>query len=119
MCRMWASGCFGCGAKRSGTAKSDWCRLTSLQIVLIHRSKRDAADAAQEAQSALVAPIRVRMGIHTGEPVVTEEGYVGADAWRAVAVAEPGYYESWEQANAGTGGGMLLEDAIKLYRPGP
>ena len=39
-------------------------------------------------------------------------------AWRAVAVAEPGYYESWEQANAGTGGGMLLEDAIKLYRPG-
>ena len=40
-------------------------------------------------------------------------------AWRAVAVAEPGYYESWEQANAGTGGGMLLEDAIKLYRPGP
>ena len=42
-------------------------------------------------------------------------------AWRAVAVAEPGYYQSWEQANAGTGtgGGMLLEDAIKLYRPGP
>ena len=40
-------------------------------------------------------------------------------AWRAIAVAEPGYYESWEQANAGTGGGMLLEDAIELYRPGP
>jgi len=37
--------------------------------------------------------------------------------WRAVAVAEPGYYESWEQASAGTGGGMLLEDAIKLYPP--
>jgi hypothetical protein len=40
-------------------------------------------------------------------------------AWRAVAVAEPGYYEAWEQASAGAGGGMLLEDAIKLYRPGP
>ena len=39
--------------------------------------------------------------------------------WRAVAVAEPGYYESWERANAGTDGGMLLEDAIKLYRSGP
>ena len=38
-------------------------------------------------------------------------------AWRAVAVAEPGYYESWERANAGTGGGMLLEDAITT-RPG-
>ena len=31
-------------------------------------------------------------------------------------MAEPGYYERWEQADAGTGGGMLLEDAIKLYR---
>jgi Family of unknown function (DUF6247) len=39
-------------------------------------------------------------------------------AWRAIAVNQPGYYEAWEQANAGTGGGMLLEDAIKLYRPG-
>ena len=40
-------------------------------------------------------------------------------AWRAVAVAEPGYYESWKRARAGTDGGMLLEDAIKLYRPCP
>ena len=38
--------------------------------------------------------------------------------WRAVAVAEPGYYESWEQANAGPGGGMLLEDALRQYHPG-
>jgi Family of unknown function (DUF6247) len=38
--------------------------------------------------------------------------------WRAVAAAEPGYYESWEQANAGTGGGMLLEDALRQYHPG-
>ena len=40
-------------------------------------------------------------------------------AWRAVAVAEPGYYKSWEQAKHGHGRRMLLEDAIKLYRPGP
>ncbi len=39
-------------------------------------------------------------------------------AWRVIAVNQPGYYEAWEQASAGTGGGMLLEDAIKLYRPG-
>lgn len=39
-------------------------------------------------------------------------------AMRAIAVAEPGYYEAWEQANAGAGGGMLFEDAIKLYRSG-
>lgn len=39
-------------------------------------------------------------------------------AWRAVAVAEPGYYEAREHARTGTGGGMLLEDAIRQYRPG-
>jgi hypothetical protein len=30
---------------------------------------------------------------------------------RAVAVAEPGYYEARDAARAGTGTGMLLEDA--------
>jgi len=39
-------------------------------------------------------------------------------AWRAIAVAEPGYYEDRERARAGTGGGMLLEDALRQYRPG-
>jgi len=39
-------------------------------------------------------------------------------SFRAIAVNQPGYYEAWEQANAGTGGGMFLEDAIKLYRTG-
>ena len=38
-------------------------------------------------------------------------------SFRAIAVNQPGYYEAWEQASAGTGGGMLLQDAIKLYRP--
>jgi Family of unknown function (DUF6247) len=39
-------------------------------------------------------------------------------SFRAIAVHQPGYHEAWDQANAGTGGGMLLEDAITLYRPG-
>jgi uncharacterized protein DUF6247 len=37
-------------------------------------------------------------------------------SFRAIAVNQPGYYEAWEQVSAG--GGMLLEDAIKLCRPG-
>ena len=37
-------------------------------------------------------------------------------SFRAIAVNQPGYCEAWEQVSAG--GGMLLEDAIKLYRPG-
>ena len=48
----------------------------------------DAVAASAEAQRALGAgPIRVRMGIHTGEPLVTQEGYVGMDVHRAARIA--------------------------------
>jgi len=39
-------------------------------------------------------------------------------AMRAIAVAQPGYYEARDAARAGTGGGMLLEDAIRQHRAG-
>jgi len=49
---------------------------------------RDAVDAAREAQQALASgPIRVRMGIHTGEPERTGSGYVGMDVHRAARIA--------------------------------
>jgi predicted ATPase/class 3 adenylate cyclase len=44
-----------------------------------------AARAAQEALRA--APLRVRIGVHTGEPLVTDEGYVGMDVHRAARIA--------------------------------
>jgi len=44
-----------------------------------------AADAAREALSG--GPIRVRIGIHTGEPQLTDEGYVGIDVHRAARIA--------------------------------
>ena len=47
-----------------------------------------AADAAREAASALArGPIRVRMGLHTGSPTRTDEGYVGIDVHRGARVA--------------------------------
>src|SRR4051795_12645916 len=40
----------------------------------------EALAAAAEGRDALAGgPIRVRMGLHTGEPLVTEDGYVGID----------------------------------------
>src|SRR4029450_10026002 len=40
----------------------------------------DALVAAKAAQEALASgPIRVRIGLHTGEPQLTEEGYVGLE----------------------------------------
>ena len=44
----------------------------------------DAVAAAAEAQAALSIP--VRMGIHTGEPELTDEGYVGLDVHRAARI---------------------------------
>jgi predicted ATPase/class 3 adenylate cyclase len=52
----------------------------------------DALAAACEAREALEpGPIRVRMGLHTGEPLVTAEGYVGIDVHRAARIAAVGY----------------------------
>jgi predicted ATPase len=51
----------------------------------------DALAAAAAAQRALDGPIRVRMGLHTGEPLATEEGYVGIDVHRAARIASAGH----------------------------
>src|SRR5919109_5009876 len=49
---------------------------------------KDALAAARQAQHALTeGPVRVRIGLHTGEPVVTDEGYVGIDVHRAARIA--------------------------------
>ena len=51
-----------------------------------------ALAAAAEAQQALAAgPVRVRIGIHTGTPHVTDEGYVGRDVHRAARIGAAGH----------------------------
>src|SRR5581483_7483930 len=63
----------------------------------------DAVAAAEDAQRALAgAPIRVRMGLHTGEPRLTEEGYVGLDVHRGARIAAVGH-----------GGQVLLSSATR------
>ena len=44
----------------------------------------------------------MRMGIHTGEPLLTEDGYVGMDVHRAARIAA-----------AGHGGQILLSHATR------
>ncbi len=52
----------------------------------------DAVAAAASAQRGLAAgPIQVRIGIHTGEPLRTDEGYVGMDVHRAARIAAVGH----------------------------
>jgi predicted ATPase/class 3 adenylate cyclase len=51
-----------------------------------------AVAAAEQAQCALAqGPIRVRIGIHSGEPLVTAEGYVGIDVHRGARVMSAGH----------------------------
>ena len=47
----------------------------------------EAIAAAVEAQAALRdGPISIRVGIHTGEPILTADGYVGIDVHRAARI---------------------------------
>src|SRR5947199_2708851 len=48
-----------------------------------------ALDAARESQAELELP--VRMGLHTGTPLQTDEGYVGADVHRAARITAAGH----------------------------
>jgi predicted ATPase/class 3 adenylate cyclase len=62
-----------------------------------------AVAAAGDVQAALAGgPVRVRIGIHTGEAVVTDEGYVGIDVHRAARIM-----------SAGHGGQVLLSETTR------
>ena len=69
----------------------------------------DAARGAVDAQRALRrhgwpegAEVRVRIGLHTGEPSVGEEGYLGIDVVRAARISA-----------AGHGGQILLSETTR------
>jgi predicted ATPase/class 3 adenylate cyclase len=62
----------------------------------------DAVAAAAEGQRGLEGgPVRVRMGLHTGEPMLTTEGYVGMVVHRAARIAAVGH-----------GGQVLISEAV-------
>jgi class 3 adenylate cyclase len=70
---------------------------------------RDAVAAAVEAQRAHASEswpgevdVRVRIGLHTGEPTVHEEGYVGLDVVRAARIC-----------TVGRGGQILLSETTR------
>ena len=63
----------------------------------------DALAAAAAGRAALATgAVRVRMGLHTGEPLLTDEGYVGIDVHRAARIAA-----------AGHGGQILVSQAAR------
>jgi len=74
----------------------------------------DAVAAATDVRSALERTgLRVRIGIHAGEPLVTETGYVGIDVHRAAriaAVAHGGQVVLSERVRQLANGGFSARD---------
>jgi class 3 adenylate cyclase len=59
---------------------------------VVFERARDAVSAAAALVELLrEGPIRVRVGIHTGEPLVSDQGYVGVDVHRAARIAAVGH----------------------------
>jgi predicted ATPase len=70
---------------------------------VVFSSAADAVEAAGAAQEALgLGPVRVRMGVHTGTPITTAEGYAGLDVHLGARIAASGY-----------GGQVLLSRATR------
>jgi class 3 adenylate cyclase len=49
------------------------------------------AAAAAFTEALASGPVQVRVGLHTGTPLLTEEGYVGDDVHRAARIAAAGH----------------------------
>ncbi|MGO9083579.1 MAG: tetratricopeptide repeat protein [Streptosporangiaceae bacterium] len=76
---------------------------------VVFESARDAVGCCLAAQRSLCGhdwpggdPVRVRMGLHSGEPARHEDGYVGMDVHRAARIAA-----------AAHGGQVVLSDATR------
>jgi predicted ATPase/class 3 adenylate cyclase len=100
---------------RSAFAEHRGCEVDTQGDAFFYAFSRahDAVAGAVAAQRALAAhawpeglALRVRIGIHTGEPTSTGEGYVGIDVHRAARVM-----------SAGHGGQVLLTQSTRDLLP--
>ncbi len=96
---------------RTASARGDGYEVDTQgdAIFLVFPRAKDALAAAVAAQRAICShqwpgglSVRVRMGLHTGEPVGAATGYVGMDVHRAARICA-----------AGHGGQMLLSDTTQ------
>ena len=79
------------------------------EFFVVFENARGAAEAVSEAQRAFAAhpwpegvEVRVRIGLHTGEPTIRDGAYYGLDVHRAARIAQ-----------AGSGGQVLLSQRTR------
>ena len=82
------------------------------EFFVVFENARGAAEAVSEAQRAFAAhpwpdgvEVRVRIGLHTGEPTIRDGAYFGLDVHRAARIAQ-----------AGSGGQVLLSQRTREDR---
>ena len=87
------------------------CRGDEFSIAFVDPGQ--AVAAAEAIQQAPVGAVRVRIGIHTGEPIRIDSGYVGLDVHRAARICAAGHGGQvlLSQATVGLlGGGATVRD---------
>jgi predicted ATPase len=60
-------------------------------FVAFARAPAALAAAAELTEALMLGPIRVRVGLHTGMPLLSDGGYVGVDVHRAARIAASGH----------------------------
>lgn len=93
-------------AKQHRGDEVDW---TGDGVFIVFESARDAVEAAAEIQRSLLreswspdAAVRLRIGIHTGEPELATDGYVGIDVHIAARICA-----------AAHGGQVIVSQAVR------
>jgi DNA-binding NarL/FixJ family response regulator/class 3 adenylate cyclase len=84
------------------------------ELFVVFQDADDAVATAVDVQRSFAghgwpqdARVRARIGIHTGQPTIEEDGYVGLDVHRVARIA-----------NAGHGGQVLLSASARALLPG-
>ena len=102
MRKRWPTTGACCERHSSGMAGSRWIRKVTRSSLCFRLRPVLSLPPRRGRRRSKEGPIRVRMGMHTGTPILTDEGYVGADVHRAARIAA-----------AGSGGQVLLSRATR------
>ena len=94
------------------TAASRWTSAGRRDLRAFPTADGGVARRATRSRPLADGPVRVRMGLHTGEPVVTSEGYVGMDVHRGARIAAAGH--GGQVLRLAGGRGSTLADGAEL-----
>ena len=100
------------------TAGWRWIPQGDAFFVAFPTARRRWRPQARRSEALTAARSRVRMGMHTGEPHLADEGYVGVDVHRAARIAAAGARRPGRRLG-GDGRGARRSDGLRRARRAP